>query len=107
MATRIAVMSLGEIVESGPARGSVCGAPPSLYASAARCALTVTPGAGVPDNRMGLAFPNPLEMPTGCKFHPRCPAAMPVCASAAAPVVGAAAGFVRCHLHAGTPGGRA
>jgi peptide/nickel transport system ATP-binding protein len=103
MATRVAVMYLGEIVETGPAV-DVFAAPKHPYTqSLLASALTVTPGAGVPDNRIGLAFPNPLEMPAGCKFHPRCPAALPVCASAPAPIVGAAGGFVRCHLHAEAP----
>jgi peptide/nickel transport system ATP-binding protein len=107
MATRVAVMYLGEIVETGTAR-DVFSAPRHPYTQALLAsALTVTPTAGVPDNRMGLAFPNPLEMPSGCKFHPRCPAAMPVCASVPAPVVGAAGALVRCHLHAETPAKRA
>jgi peptide/nickel transport system ATP-binding protein len=100
MATRIAVMYLGEIVETGSAR-DVFSAPRHPYTQALLdSALTVTPGAGVPDNRMGLAFPNPLDMPAGCRFHPRCPAAMPVCSSVAPPVIGAESAFVRCHLHA-------
>jgi peptide/nickel transport system ATP-binding protein len=100
MATRIAVMYLGEIVETGSAR-DVFSAPRHPYTRALlESALTVTPGAGVPDNRMGLAFPNPLDMPAGCRFHPRCPAAMPVCSSVAPPVIGAESAFVRCHLHA-------
>jgi oligopeptide/dipeptide ABC transporter ATP-binding protein len=32
-------------------------------------------------NAIGGAVPNPLQMPSGCPFRPRCPAAMDVCAS--------------------------
>ena len=62
-------------------------------------ALTVTPGAGIPDNLMDQAYPNPLEMPPGCKFHPRCARAMPTCAAVAPPAVGAGERYVRCHLY--------
>ena len=34
--------------------------------------LTPEPGLGVPDTQLGAAYPNPLDMPPGCRFHPRC-----------------------------------
>jgi peptide/nickel transport system ATP-binding protein len=99
MATRVAVMYLGEIVETGAA-SAVFESPRHPYTQALLAsALTVTPGAGVPDNRMGASFPNALEMPSGCKFHPRCPAAMPICSSSSPPVTGTEEAFVRCHLY--------
>jgi oligopeptide/dipeptide ABC transporter ATP-binding protein len=63
--------------------------------------MTLSPGAGAPDNRMGHSFPNPLEMPAGCRFHPRCPEAMPVCRETPPGVVHSADAVVRCHLPSG------
>ena len=34
---------------------------------------------GVPDSQLGTAFPNPIDPPSGCSFHPRCKHAMDVC----------------------------
>jgi peptide/nickel transport system ATP-binding protein len=100
MATRVAVMYFGEIVETGTAR-ELFSAPRHPYTQALLAsALTVTPGAGVPDNRIGQSYPNPLEPPFGCRFHPRCPAALSVCAVASPPVIGEGMAYVRCHLHA-------
>jgi peptide/nickel transport system ATP-binding protein len=100
MATRTAVMYLGEIVETGSTH-EIFTAPRHPYTQALLAsALTVTPGAGVPDNRMGQNYPNPLELPTGCKFHPRCPAAMPACAITVPQAVGQGENYVRCHLYA-------
>ena len=99
MATRVAVMYLGEIVETGDAR-ALFSAPMHPYTRALLAsALTVTPGAGIPDNLMGHAYPNPLEMPSGCKFHPRCPHALPVCAIGAPSAIGTEERYVRCHLY--------
>jgi peptide/nickel transport system ATP-binding protein len=105
MATRVAVMYLGEIVESGAA-AELLAAPRHPYTRALLdSALTLAPGGGVPDNRMGVAFPNPLERPSGCRFHPRCPAAMPICTVQAPPAVampsatGSESALVRCHLY--------
>ncbi|MGH8617438.1 MAG: dipeptide ABC transporter ATP-binding protein [Burkholderiales bacterium] len=98
LATRVAVMYLGEIVETGTAR-EIFSAPRHPYTRALLAsALTITPGAGVPDNRMGQHYPNPLEPPAGCPFHPRCPEALPVCAVVTPPVAGAGDAYVRCHL---------
>ena len=54
-------------------RGAVSRAAPSLHAGAAASVLTPEPGLGVPDAQLGVAFPNPLDPPPGCPFHPRCP----------------------------------
>jgi peptide/nickel transport system ATP-binding protein len=63
--------------------------------------LTPEPGLGVPDTGLGLAFPNPLDPPPGCVFHPRCPQAGPRCRVAAPRAVVSAQGLVACHLHNG------
>jgi oligopeptide/dipeptide ABC transporter ATP-binding protein len=78
-ADRIAVMYLGRIVEQGPAR-SVIGSPAHPYAQAL---LSVVP---VPDPSLrrrpvilGGETPDPSRIPSGCRFHPRCPKAFDRC----------------------------
>jgi oligopeptide/dipeptide ABC transporter ATP-binding protein len=78
-ADRIAVMYLGRIVECGPTR-DVLSAPRHPYAQAL---LSVVP---VPDpslRRRPLILsgemPDPSNIPTGCRFHPRCPLAFDRC----------------------------
>jgi oligopeptide/dipeptide ABC transporter ATP-binding protein len=49
--------------------------------------------------------PNPLQMPSGCRFNPRCPKAMPVCCSAPPPMIRLAEHRrVSCWLEAGKTG---
>jgi peptide/nickel transport system ATP-binding protein len=46
------------------------------------------------------SVPNPLHMPPGCPFHPRCSFAMPICSSAMPPQTVITEGHqVRCWLH--------
>jgi oligopeptide/dipeptide ABC transporter ATP-binding protein len=78
-ADRIAVMYLGRIVEHGPTR-EVLANPRHPYAQAL---LSVVP---VPDPSLrrrpvilGGETPDPSRMPTGCRFHPRCPVAFDRC----------------------------
>jgi peptide/nickel transport system ATP-binding protein len=99
IATRVAVMYLGRIVETGT-RDAVFRNPRHPYTRALLASvLTPEPGLGVPDTGLGLAFPNPLDPPPGCVFHPRCPDAMARCRSDAPRVVASDGGIVACHLH--------
>ncbi len=103
MATRIAVMYLGEIVEEGP-KARIFRAPRHPYTRALlKSILTIEPGAGVPDTGMGASFPNPLALPTGCRFHPRCPEAFGPCSVTAPALHKLQDGVVRCHLYAEAP----
>jgi len=90
-ADRIAVMYLGRIVEHGPTR-DVLSSPQHPYAQAL---LSVVP---VPDPAarrrpviLGGETPDPSRIPSGCRFHPRCPLAFDRCPTVDPPlfVVGA------------------
>ena len=53
---------------------------------------------GEPDTQLGAVFPNPINPPSGCHFHPRCPRAIDIC-STKAPVATLHQGKrVECHL---------
>jgi peptide/nickel transport system ATP-binding protein len=60
--------------------------------------LTPDPDLGVPDTHLGAAYPDPLAVPPGCRFHPRCPRAMPQCSHIAPRPIASGTGFVECHL---------
>jgi peptide/nickel transport system ATP-binding protein len=101
LATRVAVMYFGRIVESA-ARDDLFRAPRHPYTRALLASvLTPEPGLGVPETGLGLAFPNPLAPPPGCVFHPRCPEAGPRCRLAMPRLGSDANGAVACHLHDG------
>jgi oligopeptide/dipeptide ABC transporter ATP-binding protein len=78
-ADRIAVMYLGRIVEEGPAHDVVHN-PQHPYT---RALLSVVPKRD-PRQRENPQIlrgetPNPVHIPRGCRFHPRCPMAIPAC----------------------------
>jgi len=101
MATRVAVMYLGRIVEMGE-RAALFRAPRHPYTQALlESVLTPEPGLGIPDTGLGLAIPNPLDPPSGCVFHPRCPQSGPRCTREAPRIVREEGGLVACHLYDG------
>jgi peptide/nickel transport system ATP-binding protein len=79
---RIAVMYAGRIVEDGPSR-EIFEAPAHPYTRALAAAFPVIGDPAFRLNPSGLAGdpPDPRELPSGCPFHPRCPAAVDVCPS--------------------------
>ena len=98
LASRVAVMYLGRIVEQG-GTDTLFDAPRHPYTRALLdSVLTPEPGAGVPDPHLSGTFPNPLEPPAGCAFHPRCARAVERCGVEAPAALVDAGGLVRCHL---------
>ncbi len=76
---RIAIMYLGRIAEVG-ALAELYSHPQHPYTQALLAAVPV------PDPRFKRTvamprgeIPNPISPPSGCRFHPRCPAAMEIC----------------------------
>jgi peptide/nickel transport system ATP-binding protein len=99
IATRVAVMYLGRIVEEAET-AALFRAPRHPYTRALLASvLTPEPGLGVPDTHLGVSYPNPIDPPPGCTFHPRCAAAMPVCHARAPVALGDTLGRVECHLY--------
>ena len=99
IATRVAVMYLGRVIEQAPA-ARIFDAPKHPYASALLDSiLTPDPALGVPDVNLDGTFPNPVDPPSGCTFHPRCPSATALCSAKRPEPVEQAPGFVTCHLH--------
>jgi oligopeptide/dipeptide ABC transporter ATP-binding protein len=96
----VAVMYLGRIIEMGPA-DQVLDQPHHPYAQALVAAVPVMGGRSV-RNRTPLtgAVPNPSDLPTGCRFHPRCPKAMARCRESEPALKLVASGHqVACHLY--------
>ena len=107
IADRVAVMYLGRLVELGPA-ASVFDRPRHPYTRALlESALTPDPRLGLPAPGLGAGFPDPLDPPPGCRFHPRCPAALADCAVAEPVAIRDQTGIIACHLFDGGGSGRA
>jgi oligopeptide/dipeptide ABC transporter ATP-binding protein len=79
LSTRLAVMYAGKLVETG-ACDAVYGEPLHPYTQALlSAALPLHPGLRRQRVVLSGEVPNPMNPPAGCRFHPRCPQAMPQC----------------------------
>ena len=96
--SRIVVMCQGDVVEQGRSE-DILARPQHPYTRALlRSVLTPEPGAGVPDIGLKGGFPDPLNPPKACVFHPRCPDAKPVCAATTPALKPVPGGAAACHL---------
>ncbi|MCL4747338.1 MAG: ATP-binding cassette domain-containing protein, partial [Burkholderiaceae bacterium] len=98
LSDEIAVMYLGEIIEFAPA-AEVAHAPRHPYTQ-----MLVSAVQSPLDSPAGPALaprgepPSAISPPSGCRFHPRCPLAMPRCESQAPGWHAAERSMVSCHL---------
>ncbi|GAB2905050.1 ABC transporter ATP-binding protein [Paralcaligenes ginsengisoli] len=99
IATHVAVMYLGRVVEQADT-ATLFHKPRHPYTQALLASvLTPEPGLGIPDIGLGLAFPDPLNPPTGCSFYPRCPQKLLQCSSQRPDLISYEQGKVACHLY--------
>jgi len=100
MADRVAVMYLGRIVEEADA-DTLFQDPRHPYTKALLgSVLTPDPSLGVPDTHLGAQFPNPIDPPSGCSFHPRCADCMDICSQRAPGPMVDGEHMTECHLYA-------
>jgi peptide/nickel transport system ATP-binding protein len=99
MADRVAVMYLGRVIEAGPT-AQIFAAPRHPYTQTLLdSVLTPDPSRGLPEFALGPGFPNPLNPPPGCTFHPRCPKVMAQCKTQRPITTRDGARLVECHLN--------
>ncbi|MEM3192022.1 MAG: ATP-binding cassette domain-containing protein [Candidatus Parvarchaeota archaeon] len=94
----ISILYLGKIIERGMTK-EVINNPLHPYTVALMDAI---PTLGKKDKEIRIKgdIPNPIDIPPGCRFSPRCPAAMEVCKQVEPELKEMAQGhFVACHLY--------
>lgn len=100
MSDIICVMYLGKIVEMASSQELYL-RPQHPYTQALfAAALPYDPSQPIDNIVLGGEIPSPLNPPSGCHFHPRCPHAMPRCKEDPPQLQELASGHhVACHLH--------
>lgn len=97
---RIGVMYLGKMVETGDC-GALFSGPQHPYTQALLAAAPLPDPdaeAGRPPAFLTGEPPSPRNPPSGCRFHPRCPKAVPLCSAAEPPLLPHGHTRAACHL---------
>lgn len=96
----VAVMYLGQIVEIGESE-AVSQERLHPYTKALMSAVPIPdPEIDVQPLPMTGEIPSPLDPPTGCRFHPRCPMVMPICSQEVPVMIAKTERHqVACHLY--------
>jgi peptide/nickel transport system ATP-binding protein len=79
------VMYLGKVLEVGPS-AAVWRDPLHPYSRSLIAAIPRPDGLGVLPNDLPGDVPDPARPPAGCRFHPRCPRALPACRTSEPPL---------------------
>ncbi|WFS03095.1 ABC transporter ATP-binding protein [Rhizobium tumorigenes] len=83
---RVLVMYLGQVVEIGPV-GLIYEDPKHPYTQALlECRLSMDPAERVEEAPLAGDPPNPVNPPSGCRFHTRCPYVEDVCIATMPPL---------------------
>jgi oligopeptide transport system ATP-binding protein len=105
ISNRVAVMYLGKIVEMQSA-ATIFDEPLHPYTMAlVRAIPKLDFASGAADAQAAIEGdpPSPINIPTGCRFHPRCPYAMPICREVEPRLADQAVSqSVACHLYPGS-----
>jgi peptide/nickel transport system ATP-binding protein/oligopeptide transport system ATP-binding protein len=99
MADHTVVMYLGKIVEQAPTAALFAAVRHPYTKALFSAVLVATPGGQVDEIELRGEVPSPLDPPSGCRFHTRCPYAMAHCATIEPALREVAPGHaVACHL---------
>lgn len=99
---RTAVMYLGVIVEQGNTEDLIQKRLHPYTEALLEAAPNPDPELKFSLSKITGEAPNPVDLPTGCRFHTRCPKAMAVCKTTEPKVTEEGEGhFVSCHLYGG------
>ena len=100
LSDRVVIMYLGRVVESAPS-GEIFNRPNHPYTQALLASAPRLEVKKIEFVAVRGEIPSPLNPPTGCHFHPRCPHAMPRCSTEKPALREIAAGghYSACHLN--------
>jgi oligopeptide/dipeptide ABC transporter ATP-binding protein len=99
MADHTVVMYLGKIVEQAPTRQLFEQVRHPYTRALFSAVLVAEPGRRIDEVELRGEVPSPLDPPAGCRFHTRCPYAMPRCSEVEPPLREVSRGHaVACHL---------
>jgi oligopeptide/dipeptide ABC transporter ATP-binding protein len=98
IALRVAVMYVGQIVELRDTE-SLFESPAHPYTQALLRSIPHLAAAGRERKPLAGEVPSPARPPSGCRFHPRCPAAFARCSQEAPPLYPVPHGRSRCFLN--------
>jgi len=100
---RVMVMYLGKVAEVGPSE-VILKSPGHPYTAALLASMpSLDPDHRTEEAPLSGDPPNPIDPPSGCRFHTRCKFAAPVC-SQQAPDLGEGTHQVACHMAHGSSG---
>jgi oligopeptide/dipeptide ABC transporter ATP-binding protein len=99
MSHRIGVMYLGKLVEQGPAEEVFLHRIHPYTQALFSAALPSHPDMVKDEIVLSGEVPRALDLPSGCRFHPRCEQALPICLEIEPELKEVASGYyVECHL---------